>query len=124
MIQNNLFSQMIEERFEDPDDQLNPDEVFRHGMEGGFSGFIYYVETIAMFDKYDVDIWQIYEEFDAPFPAQENRTLGQWKNAMVWGAVEILAGIYLEQQHQHMEEQIAEDAAGGDKHAKAILGKE
>jgi len=120
----NQFKEMIYDRFAEGDDQLNPDEVFRHGMEGGFSGFIYYNETTEMFDKYGEDIWAIHEEYDAPFPAQDNRTLAQWKNAMVWSAVEILAGVYLEQQHQEMEEQIAEDAAGGDKHAKAILGKE
>jgi hypothetical protein len=121
------FKEMIYARFEkgeNDEDQLNPEEVFRHGMESGFSGFIYYTETTEMFDKYAEDIWKIFEDYDAPFPAQENRTLAQWKNAMVWGAVEVLAGIYLEQQHQEMEERIAEDAAGGDRTAKAILGKE
>ena len=39
------FTQEIYDRFDDEHDQLNPDEVFRHGMEGGFSGFIYYNET-------------------------------------------------------------------------------
>ena len=118
------FKEMIYDRFTSSDDQLNPDEVFRHGMQGGFSGFIYYDETNEMFDKYGEDIWKIHEDYDAPFPKQDNRTLAQWKNAMVWSAVEILAGVYLEERiKQQMEERIKEDAAGGDKHAKKILGE-
>ena len=117
------FTQEIYDRFDDEHDQLNPDEVFRHGMEGGFSGFIYYNETTEMFDKYGEDIWKIHEDYDAPFPKQDNRTLAQWKNAMVWSAVEILEGVYLEEQHQQMEERIKEDADGGDLHAKKILGE-
>jgi hypothetical protein len=118
------FKEMIYDRFDkgsNDEDQLNPEEVFRHGMASGFSGFIYYNETTEMFDKYGEDIWQIHEDYDAPFPKQENRTLVQWMNAMVWSAVEILAGVYLEEQHQQMEERIKEDAAGGDLHAKKIL---
>lgn len=90
----NTYKEMIFQRFSEKDP--NPREVFRHGMEGGFSGFIYYKETSDMFDKYGEDIWKIFEDYDAPFPKQENRTLAQWKNAMVWGSVEILAGVYLE----------------------------
>ena len=56
------------------DDQLSANEVFWHGMESGFSGFIYYQETTEMFDKYGEDIWKIYEDYVAPFPSQENRT--------------------------------------------------
>jgi len=120
------FKEMIYDRFDkgsNDEDQLNPEEVFRHGMEGGFSGFIYYNETTEMFDKYGEDIWKIHEDYDAPFPKQDNRTLAQWKNAMVWSAVEILAGVYLEEGLQHTEEMIKEDAAGGDLHAKKILGE-
>ena len=123
----NQFKEMIYARFEkgsNDDDQLSANEVFWHGMESGFSGFIYYQETTEMFDKYGEDIWKIYEDYDAPFPSQENRTLTQWKNAMVWGAVEILAGIHLEEQHQEMKERIAEDAAGGDQTVKAKIGEE
>lgn len=117
------FKEMIYDRFTSSDDQLNPDEVFRHGMQGGFSGFIYYDETNEMFDKYGEDIWNVHEVYDAPFPKQDNRTLAQWKNAMVWSAVEILAGVYLEEDLQYTEEMIKEDAAGGDLHAKKILGE-
>ena len=97
------FKEMIFDRFADNDPSA--DEVYRHGMQGGFSGFIYYDETTDMFDKYGEDIWKIFEDYDAPFPSQENRTLKQWKNAMVWSAVEILAGVYLEEQHQQMEKE-------------------
>lgn len=127
MEQRNEFKEMIYARFDeglDGDDQLNPDEVFRHGMQAGFSGFIYYRETCDMFDKYGEDIWKIHEDFDAPFPKQESRTLRQWKNDMVWSAVEILAAIYLEEDAEEKEELIREHAAGGDRTAKAILGED
>ena len=43
------FKEMIFDRFTDNDPSA--DEVFRHGMSGGFSGFITYRETTDMFDK-------------------------------------------------------------------------
>lgn len=39
----------------------NADDVSRHGIGGGYSGFIYYVETVAFFRKYKDEIVELAE---------------------------------------------------------------
>jgi hypothetical protein len=37
-------------------------DIVNHGINGGFSGFVYYTDTIAFFDKYKADILRLLKE--------------------------------------------------------------
>lgn len=100
------FRQLIVKRFEDEDDALNPQEILDHGMVSGFSGFIYYKETCDLWDIHQEEIWDLLQEEseaigDGPvvrhLVADDcGTTLNQFKNQMVWAAVEIIARQYVD----------------------------
>jgi len=100
------FRQLIEEKFKDEDDALNPQEILDHGMVSGFSGFIYYKETCDLWDIHQEEIWDLLQEEseamgDGPVVRHLvtddcGTTLNQFKNQMVWTAVEIIARQYVD----------------------------
>lgn len=78
-------------------------DVVEHGMAGGFSGFIYYTDTVKFYNKHEDAIWAVltneadnhgYDnvfawlaECNMAYQATDPTTT---KNFMVWVAVEIL----------------------------------
>ncbi|MCP4473465.1 MAG: hypothetical protein GY821_02625 [Gammaproteobacteria bacterium] len=79
-------------------------DICQHGAISGFHGLIYYSETSQLYDVYHEDIWAIlreeYDMFDqssclsyiASFQhAKDVESDAQWKNLLVWYAVENLA---------------------------------
>ena len=79
------------------------DDISNHGINGGFSGVIYYAETVAKYDKYQEEIWdklsedaeasgQNILEFIASFNgAKDVGSNDQFKNLCVWYYIEQLA---------------------------------
>lgn len=130
------FRELIYSRFENEESGLVADEVAMHGCESGFPGLTYYRETVALYDVHGDEIFEICQNFAedsgwnsaldlfAGYSPSKNfiDTNDKYKNAMVWQAVEILARDFCQKEKEDMEEMIREDAAGGDKHAKMILG--
>jgi hypothetical protein len=85
-------------------DTYEPDEledIATHGCESGCAGtMIYYSETVALFDKYRDELFDIvgnYQEAigdDDDLPEYVRKNAGTFKtfaNAMVWTAAEIVA---------------------------------
>jgi len=87
------------------DDNLKDqsEDIANHGCVNGFSGVIYYSETVAKYDKYQEEIWNsLYEDADeqginileliATFNgAKDVGSNDQFKNLMVWYYIEKLA---------------------------------
>ncbi len=87
------------------DDNLKEqaEDIANHGCVNGFSGVIYYSETVAKYDKYQEEIWNsLYEDADeqginileliATFNgAKDVGSNDQFKNLMVWYYIEKLA---------------------------------
>ena len=131
------FRELMFSRFDDEDSGVVADEIAMHGCEGGVPGLIYYRETTDLYDVHGDEIFEICQRFAedsgwnsaldlfAGYSPNKNfiDTNVKFKNAMVWQAVEILARDYCQKEKEDMEEMIREDAAGGDKHAKMILGE-
>ena len=131
------FRELINSRFDDPDSGLAADEVAMHGCVSGFPGLTYYKDTCELYDIHGDEIFELCQEYAEDMgwqsaldlfagysPSKSYVTTNDvFKNAMVWQAVEILAHDYCEREHQEMKEMIQKDAAGGDKHAKEILGE-
>mgnify|MGYP003138375954 FL=1 len=79
------------------------EDISNHGCVNGFSGIIYYSETVAKYDKYQEEIWErLYEdalahgqnilEFIATFNgAKDVGSNDQFKNLCVWYYIEQLA---------------------------------
>lgn len=131
------FRELMFSRFDDKESGVVADEIAMHGCEGGVAGLIYYEETTDLYNVHGKEIFEIVQEYAedsgwnsaldvfAGYSPSKNfiDTDAKFKNAMVWQAVEVLARDYCEREHQEMEERIRADAAGGDKHAKMILGE-
>jgi len=78
-------------------------DIARHGCSSGFSGLAYYTETVALFDKYRDDIFEILGEMAdsmgqtilelvASFNGAEDvGSFEQFANLCVWAAVEEIA---------------------------------
>ena len=111
------FRQLVEQRFKDEDDDLNPEEILNHGMVAGFGGFIYYDETCEMWDIHQEEIWDLLQEEseaigDGPIVRHLvtddcGTTLRQFKNQMVWAAVEIIAREYVDRKEEEKAEPVA-----------------
>ena len=76
-------------------------DMAEYGLQGGFSGFIYYSETEAFHDKYEDEIWDLVHELaeDMGFKSSldfinswnHSKNVGsmtQFKNTLTWFAVE------------------------------------
>ena len=76
-------------------------DISKHGCSGGFSGLIYYNETVRFHDEYEKEIWDLLHEYAeqeglklADKLAQVSKDAGsltQLKNQLVWWAVEVRA---------------------------------
>lgn len=51
----NTFKQWMLEKFER--DELR--DMVEHGVQGGFSGLIYYQETVELYEQYYQEIWEM-----------------------------------------------------------------
>ena len=84
------------------------DMICRYGCENGFNGIIYYSETTALYDKFQEEIWEmlwreseeqgvsVMELISVFNNADSIGSDAQFKNALVWFAVEQIAyEIYL-----------------------------
>ena len=97
MNHENAFVQFISETY--AADELQ--DIATHGCESGCAGgMIYYSETIALFDKYRDELFEIVGNYreavgddeDLPEYVRRNAgTFGTFANAMVWTAAEIIA---------------------------------
>lgn len=77
-------------------------DIVKHGMAGGVSGFIYYLETTKAFDAYDDEIQDYLSDWVADnlghdaggsFAnfAPDAEDITQLKNKLVWSYVELKA---------------------------------
>ena len=76
-------------------------DISKHGCSGGFSGLIYYNETVRFHDEHEKEIWDLLHEYAeqeglklADKLAQVSKDAGsltQLKNQLVWWAVEVRA---------------------------------
>lgn len=78
-------------------------EVAQHGADAGWSGFTYYADTIAFYNKHYLLIADVLFEYADQvgmsaqdvvkgFPClPEQPTLDEYKNAMAWFALEFVA---------------------------------
>lgn len=93
------FKEWMEAQFDH--DQLN--DIVNHGVNGGFSGLIYYSETTALYQQYKDEVWEIlYDEAEAlgisilEMLAQlqlgkKASTAYQFENFLIWFAAEKIA---------------------------------
>ena len=78
-------------------------DIANHGCSGGFNGFTYYSETVAVYSTYEDEIWaMLYDdakdqgitplELVASFNgAKDVQSDDQFRNLVVWYAVERVA---------------------------------
>lgn len=78
-------------------------DIVNHGAVSGWSGITYYSETIALYDKYHSDIWEmLYDdtkdmgyksifELLSTFRQSDVADDAQFKNLLVWYAIEKIA---------------------------------
>ena len=76
-------------------------DISKHGCSGGFSGLIYYNETVRFHDEHEEEIWDMLHEYAeqeghklADKLAQVSKDAGsltQLKTQLVWGAVDVRA---------------------------------
>lgn len=79
----------LEERFTDESEIR---DVARYGCISGVSDFIYYSETVAFFNKHQVNIekWLLDEhDFSLSDFCKAVESVDELKNAMVWAAVDL-----------------------------------
>ena len=85
---NRLFA-ALEERFDDIDEVR---DIARHGMSGGFSGFIYSSELHEFYDKYEDEIEEYLYEMDIkPHDLVDTEgfySIQELKEKSIWCAVE------------------------------------
>ena len=97
MSHSNAFVRFMSETY--AADELQ--DIATHGCESGCAGgMIYYSETIALFDKYRDELFEIIGNYqdaignDEDLPEYVRRNAGTFAtfaNAMVWTAAEIVA---------------------------------
>lgn len=81
-------------------------DVYEHGADSGFSGFIYYTETGRFYNRHKHAIWQLLEQ--AADELGENvlvmisqfnvshGDLATFENALVWFALEHVARMFVD----------------------------
>ena len=98
-MENKTIKSFVENNF----DANDIDMICQYGCENVFNGIIYYSETTALYDKFQDEIWEMLwreseeqgvsvMELIASFNNAD--TIGsdeQFKNALVWFAVEEIA---------------------------------
>ncbi len=92
MTNSNQFVQFMADTYEA--DELR--EIAEHGCASGCaSGMIYYSETVALFDKYRDDLFEIMEnyasEMGQPPDISLTDSFTQFANAVVWFCAEVIA---------------------------------
>ena len=82
----------LEERFVDIDEVR---DIARHGMSGGFSGFIYSSELYEFYDKYEDDIEEYLYAMDIKphelVDTEEFYSIQELKEKSIWCCVELWA---------------------------------
>ena len=76
-------------------------DISKHGCSGGFSGLIYYNETVRFHDEHEKEIWDLLKEYaeqeglklvdKLAQVSKDAGSLTQLKNQLVWWAVEVRA---------------------------------
>ncbi len=76
-------------------------DISKHGCSGGFSGLIYYNETVRFHDEHEQEIWDLLYEYaqdeglklidKLAQVSKDAGSLTQLKNQLVWWAVEVRA---------------------------------
>ena len=76
-------------------------DISKHGCSGGFSGLIYYNETVRFHDEHEKEIWDLLHEYaeqeglklvdKLAQVSKDAGSLTQLKNQLVWWAVEVRA---------------------------------
>ena len=88
---NRLFD-ALEERFDDIEEVR---DITRHGMSGGFSGFIYSSELHEFYDKYEDEIEEYLYEMDFKLhelvDTDEFYSIQELKEKSIWCCVELWA---------------------------------
>ena len=86
LMTNRLFD-ALEQRFDDFDEVK---DISRHGMSGGFNGFIYTYELREFFDKYENEIEDLMYEVGVTYEDlnDDPATISSYITAAVWWAVE------------------------------------
>ena len=83
----NYMFEALENRFDDIDEVK---DITRHGMSGGFSGFIYTYETREFFFKYEDEIEDLMYQNGITYSdlTDQCADISTYMNAAVWYAVE------------------------------------
>ena len=101
---NRLFD-ALEERFDDIEEVK---DITRHGMSGGFSGFIYSSELHEFYDKYEDDIEDYLEYMEVKLhdlvDTNEFYSIQELKEKSIWCCVEMWASNKLETFENQLEE--------------------
>ena len=88
----NYMFEALENRFDDIDEVK---DITRHGMSGGFSGFIYSSELYEFYDKYEDDIEEYLYEMDIKphelVDTEEFYSIQELKEKSIWCCVELWA---------------------------------
>ena len=88
---NRLFA-ALEERFDDIEEVR---DIARHGMSGGFSGFIYSSELYEFYDKYEDCIEEYLYEMGVKLhelvDTEQFYTIQELKEKSIWRCVELWA---------------------------------
>lgn len=78
-------------------------DVCEHGADSGFTGFVYYTETVKFYDRHEEAIWQLLEsdaesmgesplQLIAGFGGAKGVTdMRTFKNLLTWYALETIA---------------------------------
>ena len=88
---NRLFA-ALEERFDNIDEVR---DIARHGMSGGFSGFIYSSELHEFYDKYEDDIEEYLYEMGIKLhelvDTEEFYSIQELKEKSIWCCIDLWA---------------------------------
>ena len=84
-------------------------DIYNHGINGGFSGMTYYIDTVAFHDKYESEIWDMLNEdadsqgctiieLIASFGCKNNvGSMEQFKNLLSWYSVERVCSLIVDE---------------------------
>ena len=85
----------LDARFSDPEYLDELQDICKHGMSAGFSGFIYSSELYDFFEKYEDEIEDMLDDADIALSQlvehDETWTLQQIREKATWAVVELYA---------------------------------
>ena len=87
-------------------DKEDLETMSEHGCEGGIDGMIWYQDTTDIYNQYDDELHEIYEntmEFGSSAPEYIQENLGsarRFKNAMVWLCAEVMSRTIVEHESE------------------------